>query len=61
MPEDVIYTFARPCLDCGSTLHVVDGHEVAHVCAPINDRAGAIAKAYWSGYDHGRAEGGAAS
>jgi len=54
---DVTDTFTRPCLDCGSTLRIVGARERAHDCKPINDRAGAIAKAYWSGYDQGCADG----
>lgn len=47
--------FARPCLHCGTTIHIVDTVEQPHDCEPIHDQAALIAHAWWAGHDHAAA------
>ena len=56
-PRGVAGTFTRPCLDCGTTIHVVDTVEQPHDCqpplTPTEETRALAANAYWTGYDAG--------
>lgn len=51
--NDTTSTFVIPCLDCGTTVHVIEGIQQPHDCHPPATMQDAIAIAYWNGFDEG--------
>lgn len=47
--------FIHPCLDCGTTIRVVNGQRQPHECQTFGEQDSQVAYAWWQGYDAAKA------
>ena len=52
MTTEISDTFARPCLTCGKTVHVIKGKEQPHEHQTFPDGSSPAAFAWWEGWQY---------